>query len=114
MKESEILMARAAAGASMSAQMQRQANDLAGILRQETISKIAAMGPDALAVASHWTQWAKRMKALEAAGKLLPAIEAEATSWKAAREYEEQNSWMGGIETRQLYGIDLTSPPPAA
>lgn len=111
--EGKRLLALEAGAQAMSAQMQRHAGDLKGVLKPETIKAIEANGPDALAVASHWTQWPAKMKALEAAGKLVAAIQAEAEQWRQAREYETANSWVGGIESRQLHGIDLTTPPPA-
>jgi hypothetical protein len=54
------------------------------------------------------------MRKLEAAGKLLDAVKAQAESERAALEYEAQNPWVGGIESRQLFGIDLNAPPPTA
>ena len=103
-----------AAGNAMAAQMQRHANDLAGVLKPETVRAISEIGIDAMAVASHWTRWPKKLKALEQAGSLLAAIRSEAEQWRQAREYEEANRWVGGIETRQMFGIDLNAPPPAA
>lgn len=103
-----------AAGNAMAAQAQRQMDDLAGVLKPETVRAIAGMGIDAMAVASHWARWPKKLQALEQAGSLLATIRAEADLWRRAREHEEANRWQGGIETRQMFGIDLNAPPPAA
>lgn len=112
-EEGRRLLDLEAQGNAMAAETQRHADDLAEILKPETVKAIAALGLDALAVGSHWTRWPKKMQALEAAGKLIEAIRAEAEQWRRAREHEEANRWQGGIESRQLFGIDLEAPPPA-
>lgn len=112
-KEGRKLLDLEAQGNAIAAEAQRHMDDLKDVLKPATVQAIAALGQDALAVGSHWTRWPKKMQALEAAGKLIEAIKAEAEQWRRAREHEEANRWQGGIETRQMFGINLEAPPPA-
>lgn len=85
------------------------------VLKPETIKAIEAMGEAASQVADRWAgAWPKQTRALEKAGRLLEAVKAQAEAEQEALEYEAQNPWVGGIESRQLFGIDLSAPPPTA
>lgn len=82
-------------------------------LKPETIRQIEAMGEVASQVADRWAGgWPKETRRLEAEGRLLEAVKEQAEAEQAAVEYEAQNPWVGGIESRQLFGIDLNAPPP--
>lgn len=83
------------------------------VLKPETIRQIEAMGEVASQVADRWAGgWPKQTRALEKQGALLDAVKKQAELEAQAVEYENQNRWVGGIESRQLFGIDLNAPPP--
>lgn len=85
------------------------------VLKPETIRQIEAMGEVASQVADRWAGgWPKQTRALERQGLLLEAVKEQADLEAQAVEYERQNPWVGGIESRQLFGIDLSAPPPMA
>lgn len=84
------------------------------VLKPETIAKIEAMGEVASQVADRWAgAWPKETRKLERNGSLLQAVQDQAEMEQQALEYEAKNPWVGGIESRQLFGIDLNAPPPA-
>lgn len=83
------------------------------VLKPETIEAIEAMGEVASQVADRWAGgWPKKTRRLEAEGRLLDAVRYQAELEEPAMEYLRQNPWVGGIEARQLYDIDLSAPPP--
>lgn len=83
------------------------------VLKPETIEQIEAMGEVASQVADRWAGgWPKKTRKLEAEGRLIEAVRYQAEQEQAAVEYERANRWVGGIESRQLFGIDLSAPPP--
>lgn len=84
------------------------------VLKPETIAQIEAMGAVESQVADRWAGgWPKQTRKLEREGRLLQAVKKQAELERPALEYEAQNPWVGGIESRQLFGIDLNAPPPA-
>jgi uncharacterized protein YkuJ len=83
------------------------------VLKPETVAQIEAMGEVASQVADRWAGgWPKKTRKLEAQGKLLEAVKYQAEQEQKAVEYEAQNPWLGGIESHQLFDIDLNAPPP--
>lgn len=82
------------------------------VLKPETIEAIEAMGELASQIADRWAGgWPKQTKKLEAEGRLLQAVQEQMELERAAQEYEAQNKWVGGIESRQLF--ELSDKPPA-
>jgi hypothetical protein len=96
----------------------RHVRDLEDVpLKKETIGEILRLRnqTSVLALASHWALgWPKRLKALEEKNLplLLKTLKSEGAQWEKARRYELENPWVGGIESRQLFGIDPERPPP--
>lgn len=83
------------------------------VLKPETIKQIEAMGEVASQVADRWAAgWPGKTRKLESLDLLLAAVKRQAEREAPALEYLAQNPWVGGIEARQLYGIDLSAPPP--
>lgn len=83
------------------------------VLKPETIAQIEEMGEVASQVADRWAGgWPKQTRAMEKKGTLLQAVKEQAELEAQAVEWERQNSWVGGIESRHLFGIDLNAPPP--
>lgn len=83
------------------------------VLKPETIRQIESLGEVASQVADRWAgAWPKQTRRLETEGSLLQAVKEQAEVEQEALEYEAANPWVGGIESRQLFGIDLNGPPP--
>ena len=84
------------------------------VLRPESIRQIEALGEVASQVADRWAGgWPTQTRALEKRGELLEAVKKQAELERRAIEYEQENPWVGGIESRQLMGTDLNAPPPS-
>lgn len=83
------------------------------VLKPETVRAIEAMGEVESQIADRWAGgWPTQTRRLEAEGRLLQAVKEQAKAERTALAYEAANPWIGGIESRQLFGIDLNAPPP--
>lgn len=85
------------------------------LFKPETVKAIEAAGLPAEQVADRWAGgWPRQAKALERAGKLVPAVletaKREAETYSQARQ--EGNTHLADHEIAQLYGLS-PEPPPA-
>lgn len=83
------------------------------IFKPVTARAIEALGPAAEQVADRWAGgWPKQTRALERAGKLVPAVK-ETTAREAeiySRKNQNGQSHLADHELAQLYGLDPAPP----
>ena len=84
------------------------------LFRKETARQIEAMGVYASQIADRWAGgWPQQTRALESAGKLLPALkkraEREAAIYVEARQ-GGRNSHLADHEIAQIYGLNPEPP----
>ena len=81
------------------------------VFKPETANQIEQMGLTATQIADRWAGgWPKRVKKLEAEGRLLPALKEQAEKEGEVKARALNMTHLANHEINQMYGID-PSPP---